>query len=101
LVGRAAAAAPRQRKLMSSSRSGSLTSFHLEDEANHACGIKRNESFVITGGLWTWSSVRRYLEDGTMAIFPKLKTGRAAHGCGHYYRDSNDLVQNIWPAIQP
>jgi len=83
------------------SRSGSLTSFQLEDEAKAACGIQHDDFFVITGGIGTWSKVRRYAEDGTMDNLPNLKTGRARHGCGHYFSDSNELVQNIWPATQP
>jgi len=83
------------------SSSRSQTSFQLEDEANDACGFQHDEFFVITGGIGTWSKVRRYAEDGTMDNLPNLKTGRAEHGCGHYFSDSNELVQNIWPATQP
>jgi len=74
------------------SSSRSQTSFQLEDEANEACGFQHDEFFVITGGIGTWSKVRRYAEDGTMDNLPNLKTGRAQHGCGHYFSDSNELV---------
>jgi len=74
------------------SSSGSQISFHLEDETEDACGIQDDDFFVITGGDGTWSKVRRFAEDGTMVNLSNLKTGRAGHGCGHYFSDSNELV---------
>jgi len=74
------------------SSSRSQTSFHLEDRAEAACGIQHDEFFVITGGIGTWSKVRRFAEDGTMDNLPNLKTGRAGHGCGHYFSDSHEMV---------
>ena len=39
--------------------------------------------------------VSRYNVIGWVADLPKLRTGRRAHGCGHFFSETNGLVKII------
>ena len=50
---------------------------------------------ILTGGANTMSKVTVYNDEGFVADWPELKTGRFDHGCGHYINTDNKVVRNI------
>ena len=59
-----------------------------------ACAIKLDKFVVITGGLSSKTLVSKYDMNGWMKDLASLNTGRYGHGCGFYYRDTNELVRH-------
>ena len=43
----------------------------------------------------THSKVTVYNNEGFVADWPELQTGRYEHGCGHYVNTDNEVVRNI------
>ena len=61
----------------------------------HACSIELKEIVILTGGYYTQSKVTVYNNEGWVADWPELKTGRYTHGCGHFVNTDNKVVRNI------
>ena len=62
----------------------------------HACSIELKEMVILTGGEYTESKVTVYNNEGFVADWPELKTGRYNHGCGHFVNTDNKVVSNIY-----
>jgi len=74
------------------SESGSVEGFHLKYNLSEACSIQFDEYVIITGGLYTYTTVSKYNSNGWVTDLPQLITGRRSHGCSHFYSNSNTLV---------
>ena len=63
----------------------------------HACSIdvKETEKVILTGGKYTKTKVTVYNNEGWVADWPELKTGRYTHGCGHFVNTDNKVVRHI------
>ena len=68
-------------------------SFDLEYNIFGACVIQLSDEMIVTGGLYSFSDVQAYSNDGKLQTkLPSLKNGRHGHSCGHYINSENELV---------
>ena len=67
----------------------------LYDCFRSACSIELKDIVILTGGLYTQSKVTVYNNEGFVADWPELKTGRSNHGCGHFVNTDNKVVRHI------
>jgi len=67
--------------------------FELQYDTVHACGFADDDdTYIITGGQYTPTTVSRYDKNGWMEDLPSLNTGRYSHGCGTYLDDVRDRI---------
>jgi len=66
--------------------------FNLQHEVYSACAIKLDDYFIITGGNPSITTVSKYDKNGLVTDLTSMNTGRRNHACGHYYRDTNELI---------
>ena len=61
-----------------------------------ACGFADDDdnTYIITGGSLTRTTVSRYNKDGWMEDLPDLNTGRDSHSCGTYLDSNNERVRS-------
>ena len=65
-----------------------------------ACSIEMTNKVIITGG-YDYNSkmgstrVAVYNNDGFLADWPSLDTGRKDHGCGHFVNKYNTEVMDL------
>ena len=57
-----------------------------------ACSIELSETFILTGGSYTWTTVSKYSTSGWVEDLPKLNQGRQYHGCGYYFNEDMERV---------
>ena len=59
-----------------------------------ACGItdEDDNSYIITGGDYSYATVSKYNINGGIEYLPNLNYGREQHGCGTYLDSNNDRV---------
>ena len=50
---------------------------------------------ILTGGKNSKTKVTVYNNEGFVADWPELKTGRYEHGCGHFVNTDNKVVRHI------
>ena len=62
--------------------------------SSYACAIEFQDRVVVTGGLYSMSTVQEYTLSGAQEQLPSLRTGRYSHACA-YYLDSQDRVVSI------
>ena len=62
----------------------------------YACSIELKEIVILTGGQYTESKVTVYNNEGFVADWPEVKTGRYSHGCGHFVNTNNEVVRHIY-----
>jgi len=74
------------------SSSGHQKGFNLQHEVYSACAIKLDDYFIITGGNPSITTVSKYDKNGLVTDLTSMNTGRRNHACGHYYRDTNELI---------
>jgi len=72
--------------------SGEQRSYDLKHNTYYACAIKLDKFVIITGGKYSKTLVSKYDMNGWMKDLATLNTGRYNHGCGFYYRDTNELT---------
>ena len=48
--------------------------------------------FILTGGVYTNTTVSRYTTSGWMEDLPELNEWRDSHGCGYFYNDDMQRV---------
>ena len=65
-----------------------------------ACSIGLPEMFILTGGIYTMTTVSRYSINGWMEDLPELNEGRRYHGCGYFYNDDMQTVSFRHPPIK-
>merc|ERR1712131_478412 len=70
----------------------SIRSFDLKYRTREACSIELPEMFILTGGVYTMTTVSRYSTSGWMEDLPELNEGRYSHGCGYFYNDDMQRV---------
>ena len=63
-----------------------------------ACAIEMPKKVILTGGIKTQYNVSVYNTEGFVENWPKLKKGRAGHGCGHYVNTDQKVV-NVWGGV--
>jgi len=66
--------------------------FGLKYSTYRACGIPDGDSYIMTGGAATQTTVSRYSQTGWMEDLPSLNTERYYHGCGTYVDSSNQQI---------
>ena len=57
-----------------------------------ACAIQFDEFVVVTGGLYTLTTVSVYNIHGWVEDLSDLNEGRVEHGCGHYVNNNQTIV---------
>jgi len=62
-------------------------SFDLKYDTYWACAINLGSSVILTGGIYTLTTVSEYDEDGWVRDLPPLLQGRYNHGCTYYNND--------------
>ena len=58
-----------------------------------ACAINLGQTVIITGGVGAMTTVIEYSETGFKKELPRLKQGRAYHGCSYYENDNKIKVK--------
>lgn len=66
--------------------------FSMEHKIQDACGIPVEDTFILTGGYHTRTTVTMYNISGNFWELPKLNTGRWNHGCGYYVREEEVIL---------
>ena len=61
-----------------------------------ACGIELDDKFVITGGLYSKTTVAQYTEAGAVSYLPSLKTERYDHACSKFVNKDGDTVSSLY-----
>ena len=54
---------------------------------SHACAISDEDSVIVTGGVYTDTTVSVYSVEGWQRDLPPLNTGRRDHACSSYLSD--------------
>ena len=60
-----------------------------------SCLIADDESFILTGGLNSETTVTRYNMSGFQEDLPTLLHGRMSHGCSQYVSDNGNKVNIV------
>ena len=63
-----------------------------------ACTIETEDKVILSGGVLEGgesSIVSIYDEDGWLRDLPNLQSARKDHGCGHYFDERDNLVNNL------
>jgi len=67
--------------------------FSMEHKIQDACGIPVEDTYILTGGYHTRTTVTMYNISGNFWELPQLNTGRWNHGCGYYVREEEVVYQ--------
>ena len=61
-----------------------------------ACGIELDDKFVVTGGIYSKTTVAQYTEAGAVTYLPSLKTARYDHACSKFVNEDGDTVSSLY-----
>merc|ERR1712107_363108 len=74
---------------------GSSEHFTLKHPSIYSCLIDEGESFLLTGGVGSVSTVSRYNINGWVEDLDDLITGRTHHGCLQYSNTLGDRINLV------